>query len=266
MRKLLSFALVAVLTASSVLWTESTSAQTIPKPSIPESFQIGFSSHPYDVAPKTAIDPYTGKSLITEGGYHNENKTVEFTIKNQPFTPYTDTEGHSIGLYYKISFKGHYTDDWSEYGRPLPASNTDYTLLSIRSDTLNVPSSGLMDFRIQAGIGYVTSFEYFMDGYMYTLNGETSDWSNTQTVTIGDIGTSTAPTALPTQPSSAPTASPTGNPTANPAQPDTQTGVLFGLDWQTVVIIVLVVVVVVLAVGMFGLWRKVAATKSSLAS
>jgi hypothetical protein len=174
MKKAVSITLILVLAASSMLWADSANAQPIVTPSTPGISQVTFSSHPFDVAPKTTIDPYTGETVITEGSYHNENKTVELTIKNQPFSSYTDSAGHPIGLYYKINYKGHYTDDWSEYYQPLPASSAEYTVLSISANILNVPNGGRMDFKIQAGIGYVTSSEFFMGGYIYTLNGETS--------------------------------------------------------------------------------------------
>lgn len=258
MRKVLSLAFVIILAISSMLWVGSATAQSIPKPAIPESFQISFSSHPYDVAPKTTIDPYTGETVITEGGYHNENKTVELTIKNQPFNPYTDTAGHPIGLYYKINFKGHYTDDWSEYFQPLPASNAEYTVLSISSNVLNAPNSGRIDFRIQAGIGYVTSSEFFMGGYIYTLNGETSDWSAIQTIDIPTIASTPAPTNSLPQPTPnlfTPSNS-TLNPTATSIQNNAQSNVTSGLSWEQIVIVVMAAVIAVLAVGLAVLWSK----------
>jgi len=230
-----SLVLVLILAASSMLWADSANAQSIAMPTTPGIFQVTFSSHPYDVAPKTAIDPYTGETVITEGGYHNENKTVELTIKNQPLSPYTDDAGHPIGLYYKINFKGHYTDDWSEYFQPLPASSAEYTVLSISSNALNAPNGGRMDFRIQAGIGYVTSSEFFMGGYIYTLNGETSDLSAIQTITLPESASTLSPTNPPSEPTSTPItpseSTQNQTPVPTPIQPDTQTGATFGLDF-----------------------------------
>ena len=55
-------------------------------------------------------------------------------------------------------------------------------------------------------------------------------------------------TVSPTSSTPSQSTSPTQNPTATPDQPDAQSGVLFGLDWDQVVIVVLGVVVVLLVV------------------
>ena len=69
----------------------STNINEIPKPSIPE-FTLKLVANPYDVPPtnSTKIDPYTGEETVTIiPGYHVENKLIEITIRNQPFTDYT---------------------------------------------------------------------------------------------------------------------------------------------------------------------------------
>jgi len=81
------------------------------KPSVPE-FTLKVVEYPYDVAPTTTADPYTGKTVTTQADYHVENKSIEITIINQPFSPYDDANDKRISLYYNVTVKGHYEDNW----------------------------------------------------------------------------------------------------------------------------------------------------------
>jgi hypothetical protein len=188
--------IVVLLITSSLLIIKFANAQTIPKPSIPE-FTLKLVSHPYDVAPETTIDPYTGKTVITQHGYHVENKTVEITIKNQVLPKLSD----SNYLYYNVSYKGQYGTEWkyfgySQYEPIIRQSNSDYTIINFE----NLPVEGQMDFRVQAQIGYYSEIFYpmqFMDTHFYTFIGEVSGWSNTQTITIPEINPTVTPTDTP---------------------------------------------------------------------
>lgn len=84
--------MVAVLAVSSLIAVKSLPSLAISKPSVPEILDISFSAHSYDVPPVTSIDPYTGKNITTQAGHRVENKTIDFTVKNQPFTPYTNAQ------------------------------------------------------------------------------------------------------------------------------------------------------------------------------
>lgn len=186
----------------------------MPKPSVPE-FIVKFVDYSYDVPPTYGIDQYTGETAITKQGEHIINRTLEFTIKNQPFTCYEDSEGKEIELCFNFRFKGYYGSEWSYYpfkpdgyssipygmltGASTPKlsqSNTEYTSISINLDVLlaissgykgshTYPSGGQMDFQAQALIGYI-SYEAtgLIAGSHYILSGETSDWSETQTITL----------------------------------------------------------------------------------
>ncbi len=107
--------------------------------------------------PTYAIDQYTGQNITTSAGYQVDNRTVEFTISNQPYVPSTDTNGNTIGLYYNFRYKGHYSLDWNYYPftywtnnqvttmqtthsygaysggffQPYSASNTAYTVITV---------------------------------------------------------------------------------------------------------------------------------------
>ena len=109
--------MINVLIFTSITYVSTVQAESsIPKPSVPE-FTVKLASYPYDVPPTTTTtaDPYTGKETITtQPGYRVENKSIELTIKNQPFTPYTDAEGHIVNMYYNVHVKGHFEDCWRE--------------------------------------------------------------------------------------------------------------------------------------------------------
>ena len=177
----------------------STKTSDIPKPSIPE-FTVKLVVHPYDVPPtnSTRIDPYTGEETITIiPGYHVENKSVEITIRNQPFTDYKLDNNH-VNFFYNITYKGHYEEDWRKYGHDsfigggFLQSDSENTVISF----IEFPTEGIIDIRVQAQIGYYTS--YRMPWEVFEFNGEISGWSETQTLTIPP----------PTEP---PTSSPTVN-------------------------------------------------------
>ena len=159
-----SLLFVVILAVSSLIMVESAFAQ-IPQPSIPE-FTVKLVAHPYDVPTTTTstIDQYTGKETVTtHPGYHVENKSIEITIKNRPFTPYTDAEGHEINLYYNVRVKGHFSQDWKELYSPYestlrggisasinqsPAkSSSEFTVLSLSAD---YPKGAQVDYQVNA--------------------------------------------------------------------------------------------------------------------
>lgn len=190
--KALTLLLIALLVFSSLVMAVSVSAQLLPKPSVPE-FTLKFVAHPYDVPPTYEIDPYTGKNVTITEGYHVSNKTIEVVIRNQQSNPYS--------LYYNVSMKGHYENDWTYIpngDQSYPASNSDYTVITISeyysrpSGVEEVTDPIQIDFRVKALIGYYTRI---YDDYVFPLGqlyhdvftGETSSWSNTQTLTLTQI-------------------------------------------------------------------------------
>lgn len=190
-------------------------AQTIPKPSIPK-FTLGIADHSYDVPSNTTsyTDPYTGKTTTqTQPGYHVTNRSIQVSIKNQPFTQYTNENGNLISLYYNISVKPHYGGNWTYYPQTYtetsyPASSSEYTIRFFGfggyADTVSpqigyVSPGGEVDFRVQAQIGYFTKVwisigdSPLAGGLVPIFVGENSDWSNTQTVKIDDEAVSPSP-------------------------------------------------------------------------
>ena len=183
-------ALLVVLTASSILVTAITSAlASTQTPAIPE-FTVKLAEHPYDVPPVYSRDPYTGKDVMRRAGYVAENKSVEISIKLQPFTPYTDSSGNYVFVFYNVSYKGHYEEDWHYHpynSNDLSYSyNPDYLVISDPLVINNIPDDGHSDYRVRAQIGYYTEIAHpFMDVYVYKFTGEAGDWSDTQTITVG---------------------------------------------------------------------------------
>ncbi len=231
-----------VIVVSGLLWTANLgimrAESSIPKPSIPE-FTLKFMDNSYDVPPTYGIDPYTGKNVMTKAGHRIENKTIEVTIKNQPFSYYYDDRGNFVGQYYNIRFKGHFESYWHQvkadniYHLPhyLPSSYSEYTTTSfgLGDDyVLDVAPGGQVDFQVMAFIGY---YNRISDGptplgeaYHYVFTGESSDWSSTQMVTIGESTSTTTPDMSPTQ-----------NPTAQLDQTGTQVTVSqSGVGWTEV--------------------------------
>jgi hypothetical protein len=201
MSKRVTLLLIVVLTASTLTVVEFATADTA-IPSVPE-FSLKVVAHPYDVAPTTTIDPYTGDEIITSYGYREENKSVEVTIKNQPFTSTLDASGNYTSLYYNVQFKGQYTDKWENARAFYNASNSEYTVTSVSLRPYQIPDGVSLDFQVRAFIGYAVKKAY--DSmlppemkYYYEYIGQAGDWSNTQTITVGDSQTST-PSSAPTQ-------------------------------------------------------------------
>jgi hypothetical protein len=226
MKKSFTLLIIFVLAISSLIIVKPALAQSISKPSVPE-FTVKYVDYSYDVPTTYGIDQSTGKNVTIQTGYHVDNRTIEFTIKNQPFTPYNDSTDSLIGLYYNFRAKGHDGTEWvlhpfaqtgqdtwqstftnSEYYQSVsptyPASNTEYTDTIIKLDFFNlqnVTAGNQVDFQIMALAGHVdltTSGSLSGQGY-HSFTGQSSDWSNTQTITIANQTTST-----PTPPSTSP--------------------------------------------------------------
>jgi hypothetical protein len=146
-----------------------------------------------DIA-KPSVPEFSAKLVDYSGA-----KAVELTIKNQPFESYTDN-GQTISLYYNVHFKLHDSDSWTAMyycGDVFPThsdsqditliyplqltvyDNTSYYLLKERGGLYyllsQVPFNDQMDFRVQAMEGVLTSASF---------TGQTSDWTNVQTLTI----------------------------------------------------------------------------------
>jgi uncharacterized integral membrane protein len=281
--KIVALLVIAAFIMSSLLTVNAAdySMPALTKPLVPE-FSVKILSYPYDVKPvtttTTTIDEYTGKettTTTTTPGYHVKNQSIEVTIKNQQFTPYSVTytndwpvEEHKpyipsntveqTNLYYDIEVKGHYGTNWNSIvehpsiGEHLIAANlnTEYTVVSCETD-YDVGSS--IDIRVMAYIGYsvpVYRSMLLMGGKLIEAH---SDWSNIQTLTINENGATTVSqettaTPTPTAQSTAqiPATDATQTQTSTPPQLIEQTGSVFGFDNEKVVFAVMGIIIVVL--------------------
>ncbi len=172
----LLFILTITISSLSLIVIEPTNAQTS-KPSTPE---------------------YSLKIVDASG-----IQAIELTIKNQPFEPYTDN-GEAVSLYYNVHFKLHDAESWTAmyycgdvfpthsnsdtklvYPLQLSADSSSYRLLKENAGYYyllsEVPFNGQIDFRVQAMEGQLTSASF---------TGQTSDWSNVQTIAIPETSSS----------------------------------------------------------------------------
>jgi hypothetical protein len=221
-----SLLLVVILAVSSLILVGSAYAQSAPTPSKPE-FTAQFVDRSYDV-PKTTwttTDPFNGQQVTrSSGGNHITNRTIDFTITNQPFTPIALNNGktvqiyNSILLYYSIQSKGHF-EEWVELNggeriyKLVPASTSQFTTITVVLDPTNPPyydisGKGQEDFRVKAIAGYYNQGDDFMAPATF-MNLTESDWSNTQTLTIPESFTYTSPTPNPTSPTTSTSQNPT---------------------------------------------------------
>jgi hypothetical protein len=189
------------------------------KPSVPE-FTVKLVANPYYVPPAYEIDPYTGENVTIHSGYTVENKSIVFTIKTQPFTPYTDADGNLIELYYKIRAKGHFEEYWTELGH-INSSDSEYVTASYalgadanKEILREITIGDTVDFQVAAIYGH---FYNELAGRpilpLWRLaTDETSGWSETQTLTIDESQTPTP------SPATTPTPPPTSTPYQEPQQ------------------------------------------------
>ena len=191
--------------AGTISSTPTESPSSTPSPDIPTP-----SPSPI-LIPKPSVPEFTLRQIHS---FPEQNKTtIELKIKNQPFDK--DNIYH-YSLVYNVRIRTsdeNWTDLYNaEDGYP-PQSDSDYTVLSFVSGEVAyypsedyplspskevgiIPSYGQVDFQVQAMIGYRTRSWKFYGGQMlpYVFEGESSGWSNIQTVTIGE---EQSPTSTP---------------------------------------------------------------------
>jgi len=238
------------------MMVESTFAQSISKPSIPE-FTVQLTDRSYDEPPTYQTDPYTGKTMLISAGGHVDNKTFDFTIKNQPFTPYKDAD-QVVRLFYEIRHKGYF-EEWSDTSTVDRAysSDSEYTFVSFIVGTYAgwyIPTNGTVDIQVKAVFGYYSVvFDPHLAGIWWNVTtiGE-SDWSNTQTITIPDTSASTS-TSAPSPTSSNPTTAPTSSPTTTNSNSNT---ISLPLSTLIGVVAIFLAIIVVLSVLLFRRYRK----------
>jgi|GEM_PF-1073664 hypothetical protein len=268
MKKTVGIALILILTASSALWIESTNAQSLPTPSVPE-FTVKQVDRSYGVKPSPVTNPFTGE-IITQPDYSVDKLTIEVTIKNQPFTPPISVDWNTTGLHYNVQAKCSY-EDWSTtvYSDSsnkyvVPASTSESTVVTIDLGSpqgWDITLGSVVNIRVQAVAG--NSYTVWSPGGGMVPIGDgfdlqtASSWSSTQTITVGEGTVTPEPTTTPPQSSTVPTeTAPSRMSTSTPSQAVTQTDVAFWLSWEQIVIAVMAAAIAVLAAGLAVMWRK----------
>jgi len=207
--KLLTLILILVLlTSLFTLSTKSDEVHAASKPSVPQ-FTVKLIDNSYDIPPSTTTiaDPYTGKeTTITNTGNHITDRSIEVTIENQPFTPYTDANNYRHELRYIVQFKGHFEENWRDFPSPnrrTTPSNSQYTVILASSNSMyGIPLNSLaagsqLDFRVQAVDGYLKSLSADDVGPLggtAFIDDVYSSWSNVKTITIHGESPVTPPT------------------------------------------------------------------------
>jgi hypothetical protein len=180
--------LVMILSSLSLLMVKPASAQLIPKPSVPE-FTLHFVGSPYN-------------ALVV-------------TVKNQPYDSAFGT------MYYNIRLKDHNSgnDSWiypldqlffSYHTYPEQSTDSEYTNISITVQSNFLLLGTQNDIAVEAMIGNIGRDAHYNPA-PYVFNGQTSDWRNTQTITIPASSSSTSPN---------PTQSPTNTVSPTPTVPE----------------------------------------------
>jgi hypothetical protein len=197
--------IIIMILSSIIVVGTSTASGPLPKPSIPE-FTLKYVDRSYE-APSATISTFNQynnqTTTTTVPGYQVQNLTIDLTIKNQHIPPTID--GNKSYLLFWVRLRGHYSngDDWiypfrdaiDAYPRQ---SNSDYTVISLPTsynygaNTESLQSLQLgdkIDFQVRAilAYGFNYSLNAFLPIYSYDYKSvATSDWSNTQTLTISE--------------------------------------------------------------------------------
>ncbi len=180
--------------ALSVCFAEATDQLAVPE------FTIAYADRSYDIPETTTIDPYTGKTVQVQSR-HVENRTLQFIIKNPAYTG-------TGQLYYVIRMKGHFSENWAYISKVAADRDSASTVLLYMAsgngtfyyhgDSFLGPSAGQADFQVQAQTwGEVMAEKTATNpfgGSITTMFG-TSDWSNTQTITIPEASPSASSSA-----------------------------------------------------------------------
>lgn len=203
--RVFSILLVVILAVSILIIVESASAQTIPKPSVPE-FSLRYEDHSYYEQPTYTTDPITGKQVIENEAGYIKNDSIQINIKNQPFTSSKDASGNYTLLYYNVRYKGHFENHWQTYPYSpssgyWKATQTGYTSIPLPNTQVGYfATDSQFDFQVQALVGYETSTTGISQlpphnlSTSYQFHGLEGDWSPTQTITISDESASPSPT------------------------------------------------------------------------
>jgi len=165
-KKVMLTIIVTMALSWSLLIETTTAPVTVPanpRPA-PEIISVIIHNNPIWKPPVTYTDAYTGDITYSNPGYFTSNGSIEITIKNRPFTTYTDKNGKYQGIYYTFFWK-HSTTPWSDdFPRSLEPyaeyqSDTTNTIVTFTYGTSGIyvtQENTIIDFRIQSVEGHHT--------------------------------------------------------------------------------------------------------------
>jgi hypothetical protein len=205
--------LILAISNLSLLMVKPAFAKAIPTPVIPE-FTVEPVGPSFEIPPTYSFNSSSGFFYVNEG-YHFEYSTVEVIIKNQAFTNQTNIDH----LLYNVRLKPHnYPDSyWQDlfnpnlYGFPIQ-TNSNFTIIPIAAEgatelQYQIAAGATTDVQVKAMIGHIErgfngNATNQIEMYPYVFVGQTSDWSNTHTVTLPQKVpiTASSPTPTPTVP------------------------------------------------------------------
>jgi hypothetical protein len=217
--------LVTAMLCVTLLTVKPATAQSTGILSAP-AFSVILTNASYSVPPVYYTDPQTGAN-ITKAGYFVNQENLTFTIQNEPNV-----------TYYVIRWTTPYIRGWNSIegyfgGDPMNAtikrttgSTTNWVLtgtngsfpiyehgilvdtvvgysFSFGFQSLNFESGAKIEFQVQASNGTPVYNSTILEE-RYSIIGEPSDWSNTQTITIPGSSISPLPSPTPTPASTVP--------------------------------------------------------------
>ncbi len=217
--KTFALILILIMTISSIelLVAKHASAQSIGNLTAP-TFTVTLTNTSYSTPPSHYVDPQTGANITVPGSFVNQ-ENLTFTIQNQPDV-----------TYYIIRWTTPYMKSWSNIegyigGDPMNATvkgtsgSTTIWVLTGNSNTfpiyengslvdtvagfsfpfgfqeLNFENGAKIEFQVQASNGSPTYVSTILDEH-FSIIGEISDWSSTQTITIPSSSAATSPSPI----------------------------------------------------------------------
>ena len=213
--------LIMAISSLSLINVKPAYAQTMPKPSVP-TFTVTLINASYSVPPTYYTDPQTG-AKITKPGYFVNEENLTFTIQNQPnvtfyvvrwttpfMTGWNDIEGYYEGDVMNATLEraSGSTTNWvltGTYGTfPIYVNGSLINTVNGYSfpfgfQSLNFESGAKIEFQVQASNGSPQYVPVILSEH-FSIVGETSGWSNTQTITIPASSASASTSPSPTVP------------------------------------------------------------------
>jgi len=91
------------------------SAQTgVTQPIVPR-FDVFLNTQPTEIPPTYAVDPSTGKAVMTRAGYEVLYKWVSVRVYGQPFWEYNNSACQRVLLYYNVRWQDNLNTAWQTF-------------------------------------------------------------------------------------------------------------------------------------------------------